>query len=115
MQKVGKHILINVTDIQDVDKIKSSHNGLFIMMNLIIKELKLNVLNCIYHDFNPFGTTMLYLLSESHMSIHTWPQYYSFCFDLFTCNMNTDLNEVCHIIYGFFNTRCKISYKIYDR
>lgn len=114
MQKVGKHILVNVYDIQDVDKIKSA-DGMFELMNNIINDMKLNVLDYVVHNFQPFGTTMVYLLSESHMSVHTWPQHYSFCFDLFTCNPDTDLNEVCHIIYEYFGKQCKISKKIVDR
>jgi S-adenosylmethionine/arginine decarboxylase-like enzyme len=45
-------------------------------MEKIIEELKLNVVGECLHQFEnfngPYGATMIYLLSESHLSIHTF-------------------------------------------
>jgi S-adenosylmethionine decarboxylase proenzyme len=42
------------------------------------------------HQFTPAGFTAVLLLSESHASIHTFPEH-SACFvDLFTCGMICD-------------------------
>lgn len=41
------------------------------------------------HKFSPQGVTMLYLLSESHLSIHTWPETGYAAVDLFTCGSNS--------------------------
>ena len=85
------------------------------MMNGIVEELKLNVLNYFYHDFTPHGCSMIYLLQESHLTIHTYPQYNSYSLDLYTCSLETDLLGVCDIIYDFFDEKCKIKYRILDR
>jgi S-adenosylmethionine decarboxylase len=37
------------------------------------------------HQFSPHGVTVLWLLAESHLSIHTWPEERLACIDLFTC------------------------------
>ncbi|KAF1074114.1 adenosylmethionine decarboxylase [Halodesulfovibrio sp. MK-HDV] len=42
-------------------------------------------LNSVEHSFSPHGITMLYLLSESHISIHTWPEHGYAAIDVFTC------------------------------
>ena len=42
--------------------------------------IKLNV-----HQFSPHGVTGVALLAESHMSIHTWPEYGYAAVDVFTC------------------------------
>lgn len=42
-------------------------------------------LNEVHHVFPPDGLTMLILLSESHASIHTYPEYQACFVDLFTC------------------------------
>lgn len=34
---------------------------------------------------NEAGVTALFLLAESHVSIHTWPEHDGFCMDFFTC------------------------------
>lgn len=111
---LGKHILIDVSNIEDVEKIKRCEE-LFEMMNEIKDKLKLNVLNYIFNNFEPYGCSILYLLSESHMSIHTYPEYSSLSLDLYTCNKDSDLNEICHIIYKYFNKSCRIVKKIVDR
>lgn len=37
------------------------------------------------HQFEPQGLTGMILLSESHISIHTWPEHGSAAVDVFTC------------------------------
>lgn len=43
------------------------------------------VLNAVQHIFPPDGFTMAILLSESHASIHTYPEHGACFIDLFTC------------------------------
>jgi S-adenosylmethionine decarboxylase proenzyme len=43
------------------------------------------VIGCQRHDFTPHGTTVIAMLSESHASIHTWPEYGFAAMDYFTC------------------------------
>ena len=43
------------------------------------------IVNSVRHVFSPNGITILLLLSESHASIHTYPEYLSCFVDLFTC------------------------------
>lgn len=38
-----------------------------------------------YHKFSPQGITGYILLKESHISIHTWPEYGYAAVDVFTC------------------------------
>jgi len=43
------------------------------------------VLDTTSHKFEPQGVTALCLLSESHISVHTWPEKGEAAFDIFTC------------------------------
>ena len=43
------------------------------------------VLDTAVHDFTPGGITAILLLAESHISIHTWPEYNFVAIDVFTC------------------------------
>ncbi len=37
-------------------------------------------------EFSPRGVTGMVLLSESHVSIHTWPEYHFAAVDIFSCS-----------------------------
>ncbi|HEY64116.1 MAG TPA: adenosylmethionine decarboxylase [Caldilineae bacterium] len=39
-----------------------------------------------FHEFSPHGVTGVVLLAESHMSIHTWPEYGYAAVDVFACS-----------------------------
>lgn len=54
-------------------------------IELAIKEIGAKILNKVEHKFEPHGVTILYLLSESHASIHTYPEFNSCFLDIFTC------------------------------
>lgn len=45
------------------------------------------------HSFGPaMGVTGVALLAESHISIHTWPEYGTSCVDIFMCGQAHDLS-----------------------
>ena len=48
------------------------------------------ILQIIGEKFKPYGVTLLALLSESHASIHTWPEIGYCAIDLYTCGKDTD-------------------------
>lgn len=43
------------------------------------------VLKIVVHKFEPQGLTGFVLLAESHISIHTWPEWNLVAVDIFTC------------------------------
>ncbi|MBS7248023.1 MAG: adenosylmethionine decarboxylase [Candidatus Jordarchaeales archaeon] len=45
----------------------------------------LNVLDVKFHKFEPVGVSGIILISESHVSIHTWPEDGYAAIDIFTC------------------------------
>jgi len=52
----------------------------------LIKDLNLNVVKKITHTFHPEGMTFAFILSESHLLIHTWPELDVIHIDLVTCS-----------------------------
>jgi S-adenosylmethionine decarboxylase len=43
-----------------------------------------------FHKFSPAGITATLILSESHISIHTYPEQGDVFLDIFTCGEHTD-------------------------
>jgi len=64
----------------------------------IAKVCKLTVLRTSTHQFEPYGVTSLFLLSESHLSIHTWPEHGKFAMDVYSCNDSYSELEIENII-----------------
>jgi len=58
------------------------------VLDRVVSESDLNHLSSIFHQFEPQGVSAVYLLSESHVSIHTWPEYGYVALDIFTCGSN---------------------------
>jgi S-adenosylmethionine decarboxylase proenzyme len=44
----------------------------------------------IFHHFNPQGVTGVVVIAESHLAIHTWPEFRYASVDLFTCGTHLD-------------------------
>ena len=56
----------------------------------LIADLDLNVVKKITHTFHPAGTTLAYILSESHLLIHTWLELGVIHVDLVTCSYRSE-------------------------
>ena len=56
----------------------------------LIADLNLNVVKKMTHAFHPAGTTLAYILSESHLLIHTWPELGMIHIDLVTCSYRSE-------------------------
>jgi S-adenosylmethionine decarboxylase proenzyme len=41
-----------------------------------------------FHKFEPVGVTGIVAIAESHLCIHTWPEYAYAAVDIFTCGAN---------------------------
>jgi S-adenosylmethionine decarboxylase len=46
------------------------------------------------HKFDPQGETIAFILSESHFTVHTYPEHNYLSLDIYICNMNIDLELV---------------------
>jgi S-adenosylmethionine decarboxylase len=98
----GIHLIVDVFDIKNVELLKTLDN-IFQLANAIILKGGLNVIKQVNHQFQPCGYTALYLLAESHMSFHTYPEKKCLSFDLYCCNPDLNIRDVLHLIYNFFD------------
>lgn len=56
----------------------------------LINHLDLKVVKRISHTFHPKGMTLAFILSESHLLIHTWPESGLIHIDLLTCSYRSE-------------------------
>ena len=102
---VGKQILIDVKNIES-DRLKTVEM-IKPFMDKVEEELKLKVVGEYSYQFvkdnKPYGATMVYLLSESHLSIHTFVNEGKITIDLFTCSLSAENEKIKSIIKDYFN------------
>ena len=48
------------------------------------------LINSTFHHFSPYGVSGVVVIQESHLAIHTWPEYQYAAVDLFTCGDGVD-------------------------
>lgn len=67
--------------------------------DLIIRELGLQKVGEAYHAFPGGGFTAVVALTESHLSIHTWPEHGLATFDVFLSNFMRDNSATVREVY----------------
>lgn len=63
----------------------------------ISAQFGFNVLSFSSAKFEPVGVTAYLVLSESHMSIHTWPELQFAAVDFFSCRM-PNIDDLKHAV-----------------
>jgi S-adenosylmethionine decarboxylase proenzyme len=112
-QPVGTHLIVNLYDIRDDDLLCYLWKGRQVLDKIVL-ELNLNVVNEAGHQFQPFGYTYAYVLSESHMTIHTYPEHQSCYIDIFCCNPGFNSSAAITALKEMFNTN-KATYTVIRR
>ena len=77
------------------------------LLNGQIIRYGLQKLGEVYHNFEPAGFTAVICLSESHISLHTWPEFQRVNMDIYLSNYKRANDQTAHAIYEemqqFFN------------
>ncbi len=96
MNALGRHLLLELNDcapeaLNDLDYLKDA-------LLTAARESGATVLGESFHRFSPQGVSGVVIISESHMSIHTWPEYGYAAADIFTCGDTVQPEKAARII-----------------
>ena len=107
-KKLGKHCFCELYKCSPT--ILNDEERLISIIKEAINKAGATLLNIASHKFSPQGVTIVALLSESHISIHTWPEDESAAIDVFTCGDAKPELAIWHMILELkalrHNTRC---------
>ncbi len=83
MEALGVHVLVecrncNPAKLNDLQFVRET-------LLAAAEDLGVTILGEKFHHFSPQGVTGVVAISESHFSIHTWPEYGYAAVDVFTC------------------------------
>jgi S-adenosylmethionine decarboxylase proenzyme len=104
---MGLHI---IAEFLGVERDKISKTGqVRQIVEEAVKGSGLNVIRSAYHQFKPHGVTCFYLLKESHLAIHTWPEVDYAAIDIFTCDKDGKAKKALELLRkGFAPRKIKI-------
>jgi S-adenosylmethionine decarboxylase proenzyme len=80
---IGVHIILTLYDCPA--SLLSYVNDSVAIGEHVLLESDLHKVSMVSHQFEPIGATALFLLTESHISIHTWPEKGIVACDIFCC------------------------------
>jgi S-adenosylmethionine decarboxylase proenzyme len=83
LNALGRHFLLELKDcdrdlLNDLDSLKE-------LLKEAAEECGAEVLGDSFHHFSPQGISGVVVIAESHLFIHTWPEYGYAAVDIFTC------------------------------
>ena len=93
---IGQHVFAKVYDCAK-DRLDDC-DGLVKLLETAAVIAGATVIKSMSHKFDPQGVTALVLLSESHVSIHTYPEHGIAVLDMFTCGSCDPMSGALHII-----------------
>lgn len=103
MKSLGRHLLIEMRGcdsviLHDLKAVKEA-------MISAAQAAKATIVEVAFHEFSPYGISGMIIIAESHLSIHTWPEYNYAAVDIFTCGDIIDPGLAAkHLVKAF---KCK--------
>lgn len=110
---LGTHFIVDLSGAKNLDQTDDEYVTQ-ILLHKIALSSGATPLKYSYHLFQPKGITATLILSESHVSIHTYPESQKVFLDVFTCGENCIPQNSLSVIKEFFDPE-NISYKIISR
>jgi S-adenosylmethionine decarboxylase proenzyme len=87
----GQHLLLDMVG-GSFDKLNDEQYLRQATLN-IVKKTKMTLLGIESHKLEPKGISLVAMLVDSHLSIHTWPEYGTALIDFFKCGSGVNLQE----------------------
>ncbi|RLI08761.1 adenosylmethionine decarboxylase [Candidatus Bathyarchaeota archaeon] len=88
MRGLGRHLIVEVWGVDA--ELLDDEAGLRDMLVEAARRAGGRVMGVLFHKFEPQGVTGVVAIAESHISIHTWPEYGYAAIDIFTCGSHVD-------------------------
>ena len=103
MNVLGRHLLLELKNCN-----AEVLNDLTIIRNCLTEtaeQIGATVVNQSFHKFSPFGISGVVIVAESHLCIHTWPEYGYASVDVFTCGESIDPKRAINLLTEKFGSK----------
>ncbi|MHB8084428.1 MAG: adenosylmethionine decarboxylase [Dehalococcoidia bacterium] len=83
MAALGKQVLIELKDCNA--ELLNDTEYLRTLLTDVARSIGATVIKDSFYQFTPQGISGVVIIAESHISIHTWPEFSFAAIDVFTC------------------------------
>lgn len=83
MKSLGYHLILELEGCPS--EVLDNRDTVRCVMTKAVEASGATLIQPFFHQFAPQGVSGVVIISESHFSIHTWPEYGYAAIDIFTC------------------------------
>jgi S-adenosylmethionine decarboxylase len=98
LKSVGRHVILELWGCSNLNSVEVVEQAL----REIVDATETTLLDLRVYPFTPIGVTGVAIVSESHIMIHTWPEYGYAAVDVFTCGEQTSPDAAIPVIRHHF-------------
>ena len=103
MNVLGRHLLLELKNcnqevLNDLDFVRNC-------LSETAEQIGATVVNQSFHQFSPYGISGVVIVAESHLCIHTWPEYSYASVDVFTCGESIDPKHAINLLTKKFGSK----------
>lgn len=97
MHALGKHVLLDLqgcapTTLSDAAALRE-------VLCDAARAAGATIVHVAFNEFQPHGISGVVVIAESHLTIHTWPEFQLAAIDIFTCGATLDaLRAAQHLV-----------------
>lgn len=95
----AKHVILELWEAQNTNSAATVRSAL----RDACKRGNLRLDKVLIHQFAPHGVSGVAIIAESHIAIHTWPEYEFVAVDIYSSNSDADIDEVAKVIKSAFS------------
>lgn len=102
MAQLGHHI---IAEFLFCEQNLDAFDQLEFVLRDAAQQAHATVIEVATHQFWPQGMSGIVLLAESHISLHTWPEYGYAAIDVYTCGKHVNTYAVIQTLQEFFKPK----------
>jgi spermidine synthase len=95
---VGRHAVCELWGASNLDSVELAEHAL----RAAAAAGQVTLIDVFVHKFSPHGVSGIAVIAESHLAIHTWPEFGYVAADLFTCGEHVDMEAIIGVLRDSF-------------
>jgi len=96
MKSLGYHLILELEGCPEA--VLDDRKAVRRVMTEAVEASGATMIQPFFHQFAPQGVSGVVIISESHFSIHTWPEYGYAAVDIFTCGDQIDMDVAANML-----------------